>query len=61
MVQVLKDNHGRVLGMTRPEGNRENIYNPEGKRLGYFDGSKTFDVYSNLIGEGNLLALLLRI
>lgn len=61
MIQVLKDKCGNVLGMTRPEGTRENIYDPNGNKLGYFDGRKTFDIYSNLVGEGNLLALLLRI
>lgn len=60
MVQILKDCNGRILGMTRPEGRRENIYDVNGNRLGYFDGYRTFDIYSNLIGEGNLLPLLLK-
>lgn len=61
MVQVLKDRYGNILGSMKPEGNRENIYDKSGKRLGYFDGKKTFDIYSNFIGEGNLLVLLLKL
>lgn len=60
MIQVLKDNKGNILGMTKAEGKRQNIYDQKGNRLGYFDGRYTFDVYSNRIGEGNLLVLLLR-
>lgn len=61
MIEILKDNKGNVLGMTKKEGMRKNIYNPLGQRLGYYDGKYTFDIYSNLIGEGNLLVLLLKI
>lgn len=61
MVEILKDNKGNVLGMTKPEGSRKNIYDPRGNRLGYYDGRYTFDIYSNVIGEGNLLVLLLKI
>ena len=59
MIQVLKDKDGRLLGTMRPEGKRENIYDCFGRRLGYYDGHDTFDIYSNKIGEGNLLVLLL--
>lgn len=61
MNQTLKDSTGNILGVIKVIGRRENIYDKAGKRLGYFDGIHTFDVYSNLIGEGNLLPLLLRI
>lgn len=58
-MQYLKDNSGRVLGSTMMEGKRENIYDKNGERLGFYDGKNTFDIYSNKIGEGNLLLLLL--
>lgn len=61
MLHLLKDSQGNILGMTRAEGRRENIYDSKGKRLGYFDGTSTFDVYSNKIGEGNILVLLLKV
>lgn len=60
-MRMLKDKNGNVLGMTKSEGFRENIYDKSGHRLGYFDGERTFDIYSNLIGEGNLLLLLLQL
>ena len=46
MVQVLKDRYGNILGSTKPEGNRENIYDKSGNRLGYFDGHKTGVLYT---------------
>lgn len=61
MVQVLKDRFGNILGMTKYQGRRENLYDKKGNRIGYYDGLCTYDVYSNLIGEGNLLPLLLAI
>ena len=61
MVQVLKDRYGVKLGEIRPEGNRETLYDKYGVRLGYYDGRCTYDKYGRKLGEGNLLATLLKL
>ena len=60
MNQVLKDRYGTKLGEIRDEGTRQTIYDKYGTRLGYFDGRYTYDKYGRKIGEGNLLATLLK-
>lgn len=60
MDQVLKDNIGRKIGEIKDEGTRQVIYDPIGRRLGYFDGRYTYDNIGRKIGEGNLLTMLLK-
>ena len=60
MNQILKDRYGVKIGEIRDEGGRQNIYDKYGVRLGYFDGRNTYDKYGRKIGEGNLLAMLLK-
>ena len=57
--QVLKDRVGRKIGEIRTNGNRQEIYDEVGRKLGYFDGRYTYDKVGRKIGEGNLLTTLL--
>ena len=60
MDQILKDRTGRTIGKIRANGSRQELYDSMGKKLGYFDGRYTYDNSGRRIGEGNLLATLLR-
>lgn len=60
MTQELKDALGRKLGEIRDEGKQQVIYDYLMRKLGYFDGKYTYDSLGRKVGEGNLLAMLLR-
>ncbi len=60
MTQILKDRYGIKIGEIRDEGSRQAIYDKYGIRLGYYDGRYTYDKYGRRVGEGNLLATLLK-
>ncbi len=60
MTQELKDALGRKLGEIRDEGRQQVIYDYLMRKLGYFDGKYTYDTLGRKVGEGNLLAMLLR-
>lgn len=60
MRQYLKDRYGMPLGYYEDKSNRKEIYDRCGMLLGYFDGKYTYDRYGMRIGEGDLLAMLLR-
>lgn len=60
MEQILRDNAGRKIGEIRDYGGRSELYDAHGRRLGIYDGTNTFDSYGRKIGNGNLLATLLR-
>ena len=61
MNQILKDRYGIKIGEIRTEGTRQTIYDKYGIRLGYYDGRYTYDKCGLRIGEGNLLATLLKL
>lgn len=60
MNQVLRDRYGRKIGEIIDQGTRQIIRDEYGCKLGEFDGRYTRDERGMIIGEGNLLAALLR-
>lgn len=60
MRQYYRDRYGSTLGYTEESCNRTIVYDRYGSRLGYYDGKYTYDRYGSKVGEGNLLAMLLR-
>ncbi len=60
MNQVLKDSHGRTIGTIEKSGTREKLRDEHGKLLGEYDGKSTRDCHGRLIGNGNLLTMLLK-
>lgn len=57
----LKDKRGRKIGEIRTYVDREEIFNINGRRLGYYSYRNhcTYKSNGSKIGEGNLLAALL--
>lgn len=55
MDEVLKDVYGRKIGVIKSEFGKLVIYDAYGKKLGYYDGTYTYNVYGKRIGYGNLL------
>lgn len=58
--QELRDKSGRLLGKIEANGQRQTLRDAGGKLLGTFDGMQTRDAQGRLIGNGNLLASLLK-
>ena len=62
MNNYIKDTYGNTLGRYEASGNGDvRLYNTYGMQLGIYKQSenKTYDTYGNMIGSGNLLAVLL--
>lgn len=60
MKEYLKDKYGRIIGYIQRDGNKLVIYSHLGIRLGYYDGRYTYNIYGQIIGEGNFLVLFLK-
>ena len=58
--QELRDKSGRLLGKIETVGTRQTLRDSGGKLLGTFDGVQTRDAQGRLVGNGNLLATLLK-
>ena len=58
--QELRDKSGRLLGKIETNGNRQTLRDAQGRLLGTFDGMQTRDSQGRLVGNGNLLATLLK-
>ena len=61
MDEILKDIYGRRLGIIKTEGSKKVIYDPYGRKLGYFDGRYTYNIYWQRVGEVNILVAFLKI
>ena len=59
MTEILKDRYGRKIGEIIQDGSRLYIKDVYGRRLGSYDGSYTRDASGRIIGQGNLLTMLL--
>ena len=55
MEEVLKDKYGRRLAVIKDEYGKKVIYDVYGKKLAYYDGKYTYNIYGVRVGEGNLL------
>jgi hypothetical protein len=60
MRQNLKDRYGMLLGYYEDRNGKKELYDRYGMKLGYYDGRYTYDKYGMRVGEGDLLAMLLR-
>ena len=60
MAQVLNDARGKKIGEIRTLGSCQELFDEKGMKLGWYDGTNTFDTYGRRIGSGNLLSSLLR-
>ena len=60
MNQVSKDASGRKISEIIDQGTRQIIKDASGRKLGEYDGKYTRDASYRKIGEGNLLASLLK-
>ena len=58
--QELRDKSGKLLGKIETNGQRQTLRDAGGKLLGTFDGIQTRDAQGRLVGNGNLLATLLK-
>ena len=58
--QELRDKSGKLLGKIETTGKRQTLRSASGKLLGTFDGLQTRDASGRLVGNGNLLATLLK-
>lgn len=59
MTEILKDKHGRRIGVIEDHAGKKVLKGPNGTRLGEFDGKYTKNSNGVSIGEGNLLAAFL--
>ena len=59
MNQVLRDKSGRIIGAIEKSGTREMLRDASGRLLGEYDGKVTRDRSGRLVGNGNLLTMLL--
>ena len=60
MQEILKDNVGRIVGIIKQENNKLVIYTVTGKKLAYYDGKYTYDIYGRRVGMGNFLVLFIK-
>ena len=60
MCEILKDAQGRKIGEIKNEYGKLVVYNHLGIKLGYYDGTYTYEKYGRRIGYGNLLAIFLK-
>ena len=58
--QELRDKSGKLLGKIETNGNKQTLRDACGRLLGTFDGVQTRDAQGRLVGNGNLLASLLK-
>ena len=58
--QELRDKSGKLLGKIETNGNKQTLRDAGGKLLGTFDGVQTRNAGGSLVGNGNLLASLLK-
>lgn len=59
VVQTLRDSHGKTIGTIESSGSRQKLRDAHGKLLGEYDGRVTRDSHGRLVGDGNLLTMLL--
>ena len=58
--QELRDKSGRLLGKIETNGQKQTLRDAQGRLLGTFDGKQTRAAQGRLVGNGNLLATLLK-
>ena len=58
--QELRDKSGKLLGKIETNGNKQTLRDACGRLLGTFDGVQTRDAQGRLVGNGTLLASLLK-
>ena len=58
--QELRDKSGKLLGKIETNGQRQTLRDGCGRLLGTYDGVQTRDAQGRLVGNGNLLASLLK-
>lgn len=61
-MEILRDRSGNMIGKIIKIGHQFVLFTPGGERLGQYDPrlNATFDASNNRVGQGNLLAMLLR-
>ncbi len=60
MIETLKDSHGHTIGTIEKIGTRQKLRDEHGSFLGEYDGRVTRDSHGRMVGNGNLLAMLLK-
>jgi hypothetical protein len=62
MGQVIKDNHGRIIGSTSEQINQILMKDEHGHIVGYYRKNEdaTYDEHGRRVGSGNLLTMLLK-
>lgn len=60
MLQVLRDQNGRVIGEIEEVAGIKILRDAYGRKLGEFDGQVTRDNFGRLVGYGDLLSSLVR-
>ena len=59
MPEFLRDQRGCIIGRIERFGGEQKIFDAVGHYRGRFDGLNTYDQVGRLVGQGNLLAMLL--
>lgn len=59
MIEILKDSHGHTIGTIETTGSKQRLKDEQGKALGEYDGRVTRDSHGHIVGNGNLLTMLL--
>ena len=60
MEEILKDKYGRKLATIKDEYGKKVIYDVYGRKLAYYDGKYTYNIYGVRVGEGNFLVLFIK-
>ena len=62
MEQVLKDNHGHVIGRMSEQGSEIVMKDEHGHVVGRYkkNDNATYDEHGHRVGSGNLLSMLLK-
>jgi len=62
MGQTLQDRYGNIIGRTEDQYGTEVLHDRLGNVMGRYEKSSntTYDQFGNAVGQGNLLASLLR-
>ena len=55
----LFDAHGRLIGTLEDNGGKKKLYDGHGRYLGEYNGRVTLDAHGRMIGQGDLLTMLL--
>jgi len=56
----IRNNSNQLLATTRPQGNQEGVYSPNGNMLGFMDSRGTFDAQGRQISTSQVPGLLVR-